>query len=213
MHRRLMHRGDQEFCCRGLNVTARCEPAHSRTLRHSPPCSETKVSRRYNARSQAAGPSARRRAPPTVEGTSNDFSSFLPLFTNAVLADRPGIGTVGNEPRHCRPSARLASCGKAASPRPWRRSQPPWPSSPPVRMRLPSDTAQRNAAAMHGDLGDLARFVHEGDVLLCAHERRALAEKNAPRSPQRPAQWGRTRSVTEMMEACSPPGSKSLITW
>ena len=140
MQRRLMHRGHQKLVV-GAEGDAEMRARPFENFGLGRPCWETTASRHCNARSRAAGPSARTQA-------RRQSRARRTIFPRPCRCGRRRSCRRTTPPRrrdgarHCRSSA-VWRRSRAPSTSPLASSATTLPSSPPVTMRAPSEAAHR----------------------------------------------------------------------
>ena len=161
----------------GLNVTSRCEPFQSSISGAACGVRETRASRRCNARSRGASPSAQTRA--RRRSRAGRATSPRPWRCARRPACRPTT-----RPRHRGRARRGRSSGvwhrrERSRFRPSASVATTLPSSPPVRMRAPSLATARMPPACTAMRCALAVRRGEQQRFLAEHEHGAVGRGNA----------------------------------
>jgi len=86
------------------------------------------------------------------------------------------------------------------------------PSSPPMTIRPPSDAAHKMPLPWTG-AGEISPSAPTRKTFSSAPTKAARSPRKCSEVMAAPIVTGRTRSVTDTMEAALSPGSNSLITW
>ena len=204
MQRRLVHRGDQELVV-GAEGDAEMRARPFQKFRRSPPCWETTASRRCNARSPAAGPSARTRARRRSRAHRTIFPR--PCRCGRRRSCRPTTPPRRRDAaRHCRSSAASASVASSVD-----------LALGVERNELAVIAAHhdalavgrraQDAAAVDGDAARSRLAPLTSATFSSAPTKAALSPRKCTDVTGAPIATGRTRSVTETMEAGFAAGS------